>query len=134
MFDELYNWLVLGLNFNESLSLINDDSFGLSTDFVIAILESNQWILYDIYNPCKLRGGSLKITKLGIWNETTGLNIFLELEKIRRWNLEGMTLKTAGFVCQLWLFQLKIRKDYCYNSTYKLIFAGKKETTSNVPV
>lgn len=98
MFDELHCWLILGLNLNDSLSLINDDSFGLSTDFVLAILEENQCTLYDVYNPCKLRGGNLKTIKLGMWNESTGLDILLKLNKIRRWNLEGMALKMAGFV------------------------------------
>lgn len=97
MFDELYYWLILGSNLNESLSLINDNSFGLSTDFVVAIFEGNKCILYDVYNPCKMRGGVLKTRRLGMWNERSGLN-FLSVNKIHRWNLEGMTLKIRGFV------------------------------------
>lgn len=98
MFDELHYWFMLSLNINETLSLMNDDSFGLSTDFVVAVIENNQCVLYDVYNPCKLRGGHLKIKRLGQWNEMTGLNSFLKFDKIQRWNLEGMTLKMASFV------------------------------------
>ncbi|OXU31792.1 hypothetical protein TSAR_009460 [Trichomalopsis sarcophagae] len=100
MFDELYYWLILGSDLNESLSLINDNSFGVSTDFVLAIFEENQCILYDIYNPCKLRGGTLKTTRLGFWNESSGLNIVFELNKVRRWNLEGMAIRISGLVCK----------------------------------
>jgi hypothetical protein len=99
MFDESYYWLILGSNLNDSLSLIMDNSFGLSTDFVVAIFEDNECILYDIYNPCKLRGGILKTTRFGIWNENNGLNIFLKIKKTHRWNLDGMTLKLGGLVC-----------------------------------
>lgn len=98
MFDELYYWLMLGPSLDQSLSLINDDSFGLSTDFVVAIFENNRFILYDVYNPYKKRGGTLKVSKIGMWDETSGLTMLDEMDKLRRWNLNGMTLKISGIV------------------------------------
>lgn len=84
--------------------------FGLSTDFVIAIYEDDQYILYDIYNPCKMRGGTLKTRRMGYWNESNGLNIILEIDKMSRWNLEGMTLKMSGLVSILQKFSLAVCK------------------------
>ena len=117
MFDELYYWLILGSNLNESLSLINDNSFGLSTDFVIAIFEENHCTLYEIYNPCKLRGGTLQTTRLGFWNESNGLKILLKINKVRRWNLEGMKLKMSGVVRTYNLFK-KFFLIYCLKFSY----------------
>ena len=37
MYDELHYWLVLGSSIDNVTSIINDNAFGLSTDFVIAV-------------------------------------------------------------------------------------------------
>ncbi|XP_058790928.1 ionotropic receptor 75a-like [Phymastichus coffea] len=98
MFDELYYWLILSSSLDQGLSLINDNSFGLSTDFVIAVFENNWFTLYDVYNPCKVRGGKLKVSKIGSWDKTNGLKMLYEMNKLRRWNLEGLKLKISGIV------------------------------------
>ncbi|KAL7295307.1 hypothetical protein TKK_0011340 [Trichogramma kaykai] len=98
MFSELYYWLFLGSDLNESLSLINDNSFGLSTDFVLAIFEDNKSTLYDIYNPCKQKGGKLKLKQFGNWDKIHRLNIKFELNKVQRWNLDGIKLKMSGTI------------------------------------
>lgn len=134
MFDELYYWLILGSDLNESLSLINDNSFGVSTDFVLAIFKENQCILYDIYNPCKVRGGTLKTTRLGFWNESSGLNIVLDLNKARRWNLEGMRIKISGLVRKYYfsLFdnvETILCNEFIWTDVYysSNVFLGEKE-------
>ena len=98
MFEEPFYWLILGSTLNKSLQLINDNSFGLSTDVVIAIYEDNNYILYDIYNPCKIHGGILNVTMLGTWNNKSGFGFPLKFEKMDRWNLRNMTLRISGLV------------------------------------
>ncbi|XP_023245947.1 uncharacterized protein LOC106637821 [Copidosoma floridanum] len=103
LFNELYYWLVLGSNLNESLSLINDESFGLSTDFVIAIFEEDKFLLYNTYNPSKSKGGLLITSHLGVWNKSNDLNN-VEINKVERWNLQGIRLKIGVFASECKLF------------------------------
>lgn len=52
--------------------------------------------LYDAYNICKERGGTLNLTILGAWNKYEGLNIMLTGTKFeRRSNFHGMTVRTS---------------------------------------
>ncbi|KAJ8673008.1 hypothetical protein QAD02_004269 [Eretmocerus hayati] len=95
MFGELHYWLLLGSNLSESVSVVDDTSFGLSTDLVIAIHEDDDFVLYDVYNPCKIRGGKLKINRLGTWDECKNTNVSFRIDKKPRWNLQGMQLKMA---------------------------------------
>lgn len=79
---------------------LNDSGFSVVTDFVILVPnEENNFVLYDVYNHYKLRGGLLNITRFGTWSKKDGLRIFLTGSKIiRRRNYGGMRIKTVGIV------------------------------------
>ena len=98
MFDELYFWLIIGSNLNDSIGMIDDFSFGLSTDFCIAIEDNENYILYDVYNPGKMIGGKLNVSMIGNWNITSGFNFYVNFDKVSRWNLNGLSLKAMGLV------------------------------------
>ena len=98
MFDELHNWLLITDELESCLELVDDSAFGLSTDFVIAVTDDDNYELYDIYNTGKSRGGKLKVNLIGYWNESSRLNITADLDKKIRWNLEGMKLRLRGNV------------------------------------
>lgn len=100
MFDYSYNWLILGSNLNRSLQSLNDSVFSIVTDFVILLPNPGSgYILYDVYNHCKMRGGILNVTQLGTWQENGGLAITLTDSKInRRRNYHGLRIKSAGIV------------------------------------
>lgn len=85
------------------MKLIDDESFNTDTNFVIAIEEEpSEYILYDIYNPCKHRGGSLNVTLYGSWSKELGLNVILTTSKYhRRTNLHLMNLSVAFVVSSL---------------------------------
>ncbi|XP_076231263.1 uncharacterized protein LOC143177283 [Calliopsis andreniformis] len=94
MYDEMHKWLIMGSNLSHSLSILNDDEFSISTDVVVAVPSVNDYVLYDVYNPCKDRGGSMNVTLFGTWNSKKGLKVTLTQSKFdRRWNLHGMKLK-----------------------------------------
>lgn len=96
MYDEMHKWLILGTNLSHSLHILNDDAFSISTDVIIAVPSANDYILYDIYNPCKERGGSANVTMFGTWSSKKGLNVTLTQSKFeRRSNLHGMRLKVG---------------------------------------
>ncbi|EGI63056.1 hypothetical protein G5I_08502 [Acromyrmex echinatior] len=96
LFDETHKWLILGRKLDDTLSLLNDDSFGVVTDITIAIETDTGFDLYDVYNPCKARGGSLNVTVLGYWTEKSGVVIRLKQSKYeRRFNLHGMKLRVG---------------------------------------
>ncbi|KYN18291.1 hypothetical protein ALC57_09398 [Trachymyrmex cornetzi] len=96
LFDETHKWLILGRKLDDTLSLLNDDSFGVVTDITIAIETDTGFDLYDVYNPCKARGGSLNVTVLGYWTEKSGVAIRLKQPKYeRRFNLHGMKLRVG---------------------------------------
>lgn len=100
MFDDLRLWLILGSDLDEILNIINDRAFGLSTDFVIAVTSStdSQFQFYDVYNMSRERGGTLKVTFFGEWNENKGIDVKLKASKfLRRSNLEGLKLKAIFF-------------------------------------
>lgn len=100
MFDYSYNWLILGSNLSHSLQSLNDSVFSIVTDFVIMLSDSRSgYILYDVYNHCKMRGGILNVTQLGTWREDVGFTIALNDSKItRRRNYHGLRAKSAGIV------------------------------------
>ncbi|XP_018394995.1 PREDICTED: uncharacterized protein LOC108773628, partial [Cyphomyrmex costatus] len=96
LFDETHKWLILGRKLEDTVSLLNDDSFGVVTDITIAIETNTGFDLYDVYNPCKARGGSLNVTILGYWTEKSGVAIRLKQPKYeRRFNLHGMKLRVG---------------------------------------
>ncbi|KAM0727802.1 Ionotropic receptor 75a [Formica fusca] len=100
MFDYSYNWLILGSNMSHSLQSLNDSLFSIVTDFVILLPDTESgYILYDVYNHCKMRGGILNVTQLGTWQENDGLAIILTDSKIiRRRDYHGLRIKSAGIV------------------------------------
>lgn len=99
MYDETHKWLILGEKLNDTVSLLNDNAFSIVTDVTIAIPSLTGYNLYDVYNPCKARGGSLNVTALGYWTEKSGIAIRLKQSKYeRRSNLHGMKLKVGILV------------------------------------
>lgn len=99
MYDYSYNWLILGTNMSHSVSILNDTGFSVVTDFVILLPDEIDYVLYDVYNHCKLRGSLLNVTKLGTWQQDSGLEITLNGSKIeRRRNFHGLRAKSAGIV------------------------------------
>ncbi|XP_019884195.2 uncharacterized protein LOC105254882 [Camponotus floridanus] len=99
MYDYSYHWLVLGSKLNDSVPFLNDSAYSIITDFVLAITNGNNYDLYDVYNHCKYRGGTLNVTKLGSWQRETGITITLTQPLIqRRANMHGMTLKISGVI------------------------------------
>ncbi|CAK9810167.1 Ionotropic receptor 75a [Anthophora quadrimaculata] len=99
MYDYSYNWLVLGSNYNHSISLLNDTAYNIVTDVVVGISNKNGYDLYDVFNHCKYRGGALNVTKLGTWHRDDGLNVTLTQPLInRRANMNGMRLKISGVI------------------------------------
>ncbi|KMQ99404.1 hypothetical protein RF55_1087 [Lasius niger] len=99
MYDYSYHWLVLGSKLNDSVPLLNDSAYSIITDFVLAITNGSDYDLYDVFNHCKYRGGTLNVTRLGTWRRETGLAITLTQPLIqRRANMHGMTLKISGVI------------------------------------
>lgn len=103
MFNELHRWLILGSDLEATLRLINDQSFGLSTDFLISESVINgERKLYDVYNLLKSRGTSLNVNYFGDWSVETGFNITMSLEKYQRGsNLNGFTFRASFFKARL---------------------------------
>lgn len=102
MYELLHSWLIIGSDLNDTIGMINDEGFGTSTDFVLAIereSESSEYILYDVYNPAKIRGGNLNVTLYGTWSEESGLDVILTTPKYkRRANLHKMRLSIGTVV------------------------------------
>lgn len=112
MYDEMHKWLILGSNLSHVTEIINDSAFTVSTDVIIAVPSANDYILYDVYNPCKDRGGSMNVTRYGTWSSKTGLNVSMSQSKFeRRANLHGMKLKVGVVVsCPCCLLTLQLTK------------------------
>ncbi|XP_011882972.1 PREDICTED: uncharacterized protein LOC105570412 [Vollenhovia emeryi] len=96
LFGEMHKWLILGRQLNETVNYLIDDSFSVVTDITIAIETSTGFDFYDVYNPCKSRGGRLNVTALGYWTEKSGMAIRLTQAKYeRRSNLHRMKVKVG---------------------------------------
>lgn len=79
--------------------MIRDEGFGTSTDFVLAIERTTEYMLYDVYNPAKKRGGKLNVTLYGTWSENNSLDVVLTMPKCkRRVNLHRMNLRVGCVV------------------------------------
>ncbi|KAL6258656.1 hypothetical protein P5V15_010609 [Pogonomyrmex californicus] len=101
LYDETHKWLILGQKLKGTVRLLNDDAFGLVTDVTVAIQSPTGYDFYDVYNPCKARGGSMNVTALGYWTEKSGMAIRLKQSKYeRRSNLHGMKLKVGVLLPQ----------------------------------
>lgn len=99
MFDYSYVWLIFGSNLSHSLQSLNDSGFSIVTDFAILLSNETDYVLYDVYNLCKMRGGVLNVTWLGSWRKDDGLAINLTGSRIfRRRNYHGLRAKAAGIV------------------------------------
>ncbi|XP_043262966.1 ionotropic receptor 75a-like [Colletes gigas] len=99
MYDYSYSWLVLGSNYDYTIPMLNDTAYNMVTDLVVAISNKTDYVLYDVFNHCKYRGGALNVTKLGTWRHDSGLNITLTQPLInRRANMHGMRLKISGVI------------------------------------
>ncbi|XP_014475985.1 PREDICTED: uncharacterized protein LOC106745165 [Dinoponera quadriceps] len=99
MYDYSYSWLVLGSKLNKSVPLLNDTAYSMTTDLALAIVNGSDYDLYDVYNHCKYRGGTLNVTRLGSWRPGAGLTITLTQPLVqRRANMNGMTLKISGVI------------------------------------
>ncbi|XP_018339201.1 PREDICTED: uncharacterized protein LOC108746756 [Trachymyrmex septentrionalis] len=99
MYDYSYHWLVLGSKLNSSVPLLNDSAYSMTTDVTLAITNGSGYDLYDVYNHCKYRGGTLNLTRLGWWRRGEGLIITLTQPLVeRRANMHGMTLKISGVI------------------------------------
>lgn len=104
MFDYSYVWLIFGSNMSHSLQSLNDSMFSIVTDFAILLPNENKtdYVLYDVYNHCKMRGGVLDVTWLGSWTEDDGLAINLTGSRIyRRRNYHELRVKAVGIVSQI---------------------------------
>ncbi|XP_023316838.1 uncharacterized protein LOC111694150 [Trichogramma pretiosum] len=99
LYGEQHYWLILGKDLNESIKLLNDTEYSISTDLVVAIENGNEFQMFDAFNHCKYRGGALNITYFGNWNIDTRMNVSLKQAKFRRRsNYHGMILRMAGLV------------------------------------
>ncbi|KAK1128660.1 hypothetical protein K0M31_003116 [Melipona bicolor] len=135
MYDEMHKWLILGSNLSHVTEILNDSAFTVSTDVVIAVSSANDYILYDVYNPCKDRGGSMNVTQYGTWNSKTGLNVSTSQSKFeRRANLHGMKLKVGVVVssssCPLTLQLTKL--EFQSNVGYMKKLADQFQTGERV--
>lgn len=99
MFGELHYWLIVSSKKDEFLKNINDEAFGPSTDFVVAIsLRDDYFIMYDVYNLLKEHGTKVNVTFYGSWSKVNGLVVNLNESKIiRRSNMQGIVLRAALF-------------------------------------
>lgn len=105
MFDYSYNWLIFGTNLSHSVQSLNDSVFSIVTDFVISLSDNaSDYVLYDVYNLCRIRGGTINVTRLGSWQMDDGLTITLTDTKIaRRRDYQRMQVKVSGIVSSLLL-------------------------------
>lgn len=103
LYGPLHHWLVIGSSLKDTVDLLHDEGFNAVTNFAIAIKPENQAFeythLYDAYNPCKLRGGTLNISVYGTWSKKFGLKVALTMSKYnRRVNLHQLKLKIGIIV------------------------------------
>ncbi|KAJ8664941.1 hypothetical protein QAD02_006603 [Eretmocerus hayati] len=100
IFDELRSWLILVPNITDISVILQNRSFGLSTDIIVAIPSEiqNSYELYDVYGTYNNDGGLLNVTSFGFWDPGSQLNMKSTQSKIsRRSDLQNMTLKAIFF-------------------------------------
>jgi hypothetical protein len=118
MYDYSYHWLVLGSTLSKSVPLLNDSAYSMTTNLALATMNGSGYDLYDVFNHCKYRGGTLNVTKLGSWRQGEGLIITLTQPQVeRRANMHGMTLKMSGVVrvAEHLAFLQKKKKEKAFN-------------------
>lgn len=126
MYDYSYNWLVLGSKLNKSTHLLDDRAYSMTTDLTLAISNGSDYDLYDVFNHCKYRGGTLNVTRLGSWRAGIGLIITLTQPLVqRRANMHGMTLKMSGVVRIVAYLTVKRSEVFLIDITYRFARRAK---------
>lgn len=77
---------------------LDDYNFGIMTDLIIAVSQNDQYILYEVYNPCKYRGGKLVIHKIGDCIDGNITASFADQNFPKRYDMGGIFLKMRGLV------------------------------------
>lgn len=99
LYDEMHSWLLLtNGELVKVVAALDESTFGMSTDLVIAVPILGGYQLFDAYNPWREGGAMINITRLGDWTQSASLNITLTQSKFRRrCNLHRLTMKSSFF-------------------------------------
>ena len=103
--------MILGNSVTEIADIFSVNSFGLSTDLILAIQTFNQtYEFYDIYRTILEPKGEFHVSFAGNWNSNDRIDIYFTQDKItRRSDQNGLNLRAFFFkvclmrVCNNWV-------------------------------
>ncbi|XP_031349377.1 glutamate [NMDA] receptor subunit 1-like [Photinus pyralis] len=98
---DIYHWLIFSSNY-EMINTFENVNLFINADVSVVVPNNTgkllNWTIMDVYNPARSRGGDLKVTNAGFYNEEDGLNIQLVWNRYyQRQNMTGTVFK-AGMV------------------------------------
>ncbi|KAL7294888.1 hypothetical protein TKK_0011812 [Trichogramma kaykai] len=101
MYGDLHYWLIITQSLEDATEWVDNYSLSISTDLVIAVPlndNSEEFILYDVYNLWKERGANLSVNFFGFWSKNGQIKIFSQSNNIlKRANYQKLTLKLSFY-------------------------------------
>ncbi|XP_020706263.1 ionotropic receptor 75a-like isoform X2 [Athalia rosae] len=95
-YNQTYQWLLVTEHDSLPIAILRDLPLTIDTEMTFAIRNGLHYVLHDVYNPSYRHGGSLNITPMGKWNNSSGLDINLTQYKYqRRGNLNGLIINVS---------------------------------------
>ena len=89
-----------------ALNLLRKLPLSINTEMTLALLEPENCILYDVYNPSYRHGGQLNVTYMGYWKNQKGLKLELNQYKYeRRKNFNGLYLNFSIVVMHKYMYK-----------------------------
>ncbi|XP_068895605.1 ionotropic receptor 75a-like [Tenebrio molitor] len=99
-FYETYHWLVLSSSTaqDDSLNFLKVAPLNINSDVNLVVLsnETDEWTVFDAYNPASNHQGQFRTTHLGHYNRKNGFKIQTQSNKFwTRKNMTGVQFKSA---------------------------------------
>ena len=92
-----------------SLNILRNLPLSINAELTLSMQNSENFTLYDVYNPSYRHGGKLNVTYMGYWKNQEGIRIFLNQYKyIRRGNLRRLPLNFSIVVKILSILNINI--------------------------
>ncbi|XP_043471778.1 ionotropic receptor 75a-like isoform X1 [Leptopilina heterotoma] len=100
LYNESYYWLLITKE-EAPINLLEKLHLAVNTEMTLALQNTENILLYDVYNPSFRHGGKLNVTFMGTWQSHDGLKIDFDQYKYeRRRNLNGLQLNFSIFLSQ----------------------------------
>lgn len=99
IYGSIHSWLVIGPNKTNTIKLLNDSTFSISTELTVAIPIGHDYVLYEAYNIAPTKGKPMTVNLYGTWETYSKQKVNETMNYVlTRGNFENLNFTMAGLV------------------------------------